>query len=163
MTVFSLYFLAALIALSVQSVFFKGVKPDLVLILVFFYALKYGQMKGVLFGALMGLLVDFSSGVILGPHMMSKIFIGYFAASIRQKMFQWNIVLHTIMIIVFSIFDVLFIIVCLGTFADIAVTNRSMKVLIIQVLFTVVVSIIVYHFMLPEKDELLSRKEQSWG
>jgi rod shape-determining protein MreD len=153
MKIFSIYFLVAIFALSIQSVFFTGVKPDSTLILVFFYSLRYGQTKGVLFGALSGLLVDISSGFIIGPHMMSKVFAGYFSASIRQKMFWWNIIINTLMVVILSFIDILLIYICLETFADVSFANRAIVSPIKQVIFTTAISIVVYPILSPEKDE----------
>ena len=152
MIIFSFYIIIALLSLSVQAVLFKGIKPDIVLILVFFYSLRYGRMKGLAYGAVAGLLVDFSSGFILGPNMMSKIFIGYLIPSIRQKMFQWNIIINTLIIIVFCVVDMLLVYICLETFADISFGNREIETLIIPVIYTTGISILVYPFLKPEKE-----------
>ena len=76
MKAFLLYFFIAILALSVQAVLFKGTKPDFVFILVFSYSLRYGQLKGMAYGALTGLMIDFASGFILGPNIISKAFTG---------------------------------------------------------------------------------------
>ena len=55
---FLLYLVFAYLALSVQAIFFKGIKPDLILVLVCFYALGHDHLKGVAYGALTGLLID---------------------------------------------------------------------------------------------------------
>ena len=152
MIIFFFYFIIALLSLSVQAVVFKGIKPDIILILVFFYSLRYGQMKGIVYGAVAGLLVDFSSGFILGPHIMSKVFIGYLIPSIRQKMFQWNITINTVMIILFCVVDMFLVYICLETFEDISFTNWALETLIMKVIYTAVMSMLVYPFLKSEKD-----------
>ncbi|NOZ69491.1 MAG: hypothetical protein GXP46_09695 [Deferribacteres bacterium] len=66
---FLLYLAVAYLAVSVQAVFFKGIKPDFVLVLVCFYSLKYGGLKGVTYGALTGLLIDTVNGFLSSAPM----------------------------------------------------------------------------------------------
>ena len=86
---FLLYLFLAYVALSVQAIFFENVKPDLVLILVCFYAVRHGQLKGVAYGALTGLLIDTAGGFILGPHIVSKSLAAFLIRSVRENIFQW--------------------------------------------------------------------------
>lgn len=158
MKVFTFYFFLALLALSIQATLFKGVKPDSVLILVYFYSLRYGQIKGMTYGAVTGLLVDFTSGFILGPNIISKVFEGYFVPSIRQKLFHWNVIISTGVISIFSIIDILIAYVCLETFANISFVDRPLWVLIIQIVYTTVFSLILYPVLNPEKDDELGFK-----
>lgn len=53
--------------------------PDLVLILLVYYALLNGQMFGTLTGAVFGLLFDLFSGNLLGLAMFSKTIAGFTA------------------------------------------------------------------------------------
>lgn len=144
MKAFLFYFFIALFALSVQAALFKGIKPDSILVLVYFYSLRYGQIKGMTYGALTGLLVDFASGLILGPNIISKAFVGYFITSIRRRLFQWNVVINTGMVAIFSLLDILIVYVCLETFANISFVNRPLWTLIIQVVYTAVISLVLY-------------------
>ncbi len=155
MKAFLLYFLIALLTLSLQAVLFKGIKPDFVIILVFFYSLRYGSLKGMAYGALTGLLIDFASGFILGPNIISKAFAGYMVTSVRQKVFQWNIIINTVMIVIFSIIDIFLIYICIETFANISSANVSLKTSILQVVYTMIISLLFYPALNPEKENSL--------
>lgn len=153
-----LYFFAALFALSVQSTLFKGAKPDFVFILIFFYSLRYGGRKGMIFGALIGLLIDFSSGFILGPNIISKAFVGYLIPMVRQKLFQWNIIINTVMVVFFSVMEIVLIYVCLETFTDMSFVNRSLGVFVVQIVYVMIISMLVYPVLNPEKYRSASLK-----
>lgn len=150
MKTFLLYVFIALLAISIQATLFKGTKPDLILILVYSYSLRYGQIKGMTYGALTGLMIDFTSGFILGPNIISKAFIGYLTSSVRQKLFQWNIIINTVMIAVSSVFDIVLVYVNLETFADISFVNRPLEPLIMQVVSTAVIGMILYPVLFRE-------------
>ena len=152
MRAFLFYFFLALLFLSVQATIFEVTKPDFVLVLVCFYSLKYGQTRGVTYGALTGLLIDSASGFILGPNILSKFLIGFMITSIRQKLFQWNIIISTLLIAIFSLADIFLVYICLKTFAGISFVNRPMGISIMQIVYTAAVGFILYPFLNPEKN-----------
>ncbi len=152
MKTFSLYLFIALLSISVQATLFKGTRPDFVLVLVCFYSLKHGQIKGTTYGALTGLLIDSASGFILGPNILTKSLTGFFMNSIRQKLFQWNVFISTAVIGIFSFIDIFLVYICLETFADISFVNRPVGLSIMQVIYTTGVGLILYPVLNPEKD-----------
>ena len=149
---FLLYLFFAYSALSVQAVFFRNVKPDFVLILVCFYSVRHGQLKGVAYGALTGLIIDIAGGVILGPHMISKSFAAFLIRSVREKIFQWNIVISTLMIAVLSILDFLIVYVCLEVFSGVSHVNMPWNIYVMGIVYTVAASLVVYGFFKQEKE-----------
>ncbi len=152
MRAFLFYFFLALLFLSVQATIFKVTKPDFVLVLVCFYSLKYGRTKGVTYGALTGLLIDSASGFILGPNILSKFFTGFMIISIRQKLFQWNIIISTLLIAFFSLADIFLVYVCLKTFAGVSFVNRPLGISIMQIVYTTAAGFILYPLLNPEKN-----------
>jgi rod shape-determining protein MreD len=153
MKAFLFYFFLALLFLSVQATIFKVTKPDFVLVLVCFYSLKYGQTRGVTYGALTGLLIDSASGFILGPNILSKFLTGFMIISIRQKLFQWNIIISTLLIAIFSLADIFLVYICLKTFAGISFVNRPLRISIMQIVYTTAVGFILYPLLNPEKND----------
>ena len=55
----------------------NGVIPDLIIILLAFYALKMGQLHGTILGFIYGLLFDLITGGLLGSSMLSKTVTGF--------------------------------------------------------------------------------------
>lgn len=153
MKAFLFYFFLALLFLSVQATIFKVTKPDFVLVLVYFYSLKYGRTRGVTYGALTGLLIDSASGFILGPNILSKFLTGFMIISIRQKLFQWNIIISTLLIAIFSLADIFLVYICLKTFAGISFVNRPLGILIMQIVYTTAVGFMLYPLLNPEKND----------
>lgn len=153
MRAFLFYLFLALLFLSVQATIFKVTKPDFVLVLVCFYSLKYGQARGATYGALTGLLIDSASGFILGPNILSKFLTGFMIISIRQKLFQWNIIISTLLIAIFSLADIFLVYICLKTFAGISFVNRPLRISIMQIVYTTAVGFILYPLLNPEKND----------
>lgn len=144
---FILYLIIAFFALSLQATVFPHTRPDLVLVLVCFYSLREGQMKGMAYGAMTGLLVDSAGGFIIGPNILSKSIAGFLFNLIRQKFFFWNIVLNTLLITLFSIIDISLVRTCLETFLGMSFVSRPLEVSIMVVLYTTVAGLIAYPFL----------------
>ncbi len=152
MKTFLFYLIFAYITLSIQAIFFKGVKPDFVLVLVCFYSLKHGQIKGVAFGALTGLLIDTASGFILGPNIISKSFAGFIIRTIRDNMFQWNVFINSSVIAVLSVVNILLIYLFLETFPKVSFINRPWEISVKEIIYTIVAALILYAILKPGKD-----------
>ena len=156
MKAFSFYLLLAVVSLSVQATLLKGLKPDFILILVCYYSLKYGQMRGMAYGAFTGFLIDSASGFIFGPNILTKSLAGFFMYSVRQKLFQWNIIITMLMIGIFSLADIFLVYICFETFLGISLANKPFRALVMQAVYTMMFSAVLYPLLKPEEDDELS-------
>lgn len=152
MKTFLPYLIMALFAIAIQATLFTGVKPDIVLVLVCFYSIKFGGIKGMTYGALTGLIIDSVNGYAIGPHMLSKALAGFLSASIREKFFGWNLFLNTSLILLLSVIDNLIVYICLETFTTISFAERSWAPSILQVVYTTITGLILYPVMKPKWD-----------
>jgi rod shape-determining protein MreD len=99
---------AAIILLTVLiqgSVSFIHIKLNLTVILVCYIGMKRGEIPGMFFGALIGLIEDIISGVLLGPNILSKGLIGYLSSSLYRKLFVWTPLLGAINIFSLTFLD----------------------------------------------------------
>ncbi len=147
-----LYLAFAYLALSLQALFFRGVKPDLALILVCFFSLKHGGLKGVTYGALTGMLIDTVNGFILGPHILSKSLAAFLIRAVRDNIFQWNILINTLAVAAMSVVNIFIVYICLETFAKISFVNRPWSISAGEVAYTVAASLALYAFFRPEQE-----------
>ncbi len=152
MKTFSEYLLFAYLALAAQAIFFKGTKPDFILIIVCFYALRHGQVKGVVYGAVTGLLLDTVSGVVLGPNIISKSIAGLLISTIRSRVFQWNLLVNTLVVALLSVADIFLVYICLETFSEVSFVNRSWGISGVQIIYTTISAVILYAVFNPMKD-----------
>lgn len=141
---FVFYIILALFVLSIQATIFPHVRPDLVLVLVCFYSLREGQMKGMAYGAVTGLLIDSASGFIIGPNILSKSVAGFLFSLIRQKFFFWNAPLNTLLIGLFSIIDIFIVKISLEIFMGMSFASRASGISIMVILYTTIAGLITY-------------------
>jgi len=87
------------------SVSFIHIKLNLTVILVCYIGMKRGEIPGMFFGALIGLIEDIISGSLLGPNILSKGLIGYLSSSLYKKLFIWTPLLGVINIFSLTFLD----------------------------------------------------------
>lgn len=157
MRAFLLYLLLALFAIALQGTLLSGgTKPDFVLIFVIFYALKQGQLRGVVYGALTGLLIDSANGLILGPNILSKALIGYSVPFFRKKLFEWNSIVSAFFILVFSLFDLFLNYLCFTTFRGMPILSGAVKIAVLHIIATTVAGLFLYFPLHPERGQRAS-------
>lgn len=89
-----LIILSAFLLESRISIF--GTQPDLAAAIAYYFGLKNGETKGMLFGSFIGLIGDSLSGGILGPNILGKGMVGFFSAFMSGSFFRWTPVLGVI-------------------------------------------------------------------
>jgi rod shape-determining protein MreD len=87
------------------SVSLFDVTPNFTVILACYAGIREGEVKGLLFGSLIGIIEDSLSGNLLGPHLLSKGLTGYLAAFLYGKIFVWTPVLGILTIMVLTVVD----------------------------------------------------------
>jgi rod shape-determining protein MreD len=96
----------------VPVIAFSGVVPDLLMLALFFLALKAGQMPSVWAGFLLGLAQDLFSPSILGQNALSKSVAGFFAGFFNERMMRVDIMGQIILLFVtFLLNDAVYFIV----------------------------------------------------
>ena len=82
-----------------------GVIPDLTLIWVVYCGVHYSRTMGIGSGVVMGILQDSLSGGLLGLNTLSKSFIGFFFAALKDKFFVEGVVPIAFFLVASSLFD----------------------------------------------------------
>lgn len=90
-----LWFVAVFLAFLLQGrISLLGVIPNLTVLLVYYAGIKYGEIRGLIAGILIGYLEDSLSYSIIGPNLLSKAVIGFFSAFfVTGGFFRWTIML----------------------------------------------------------------------
>ncbi|MBI4654213.1 MAG: rod shape-determining protein MreD [Nitrospirae bacterium] len=164
---FLIYLVMALLSIVIQATLFSGIKPDIVIILICFYSIKFGQINGMIYGALTGVIIDSISGFAIGPNIISKTLAGFFSASIRQKFIGWGLFLNTAMIIFISIIDILVVYTGFKIFTPLdskhltgftttSFTEGHLIPLVLHVLYTAIMSMLLYFIMIKKPKDALT-------
>jgi len=141
---FITYTAIALLALSVEAAFLPSVSPDIVLVLVCSYALRYGRLRGVVYACTCGFVLDSIQGILIGPNILSKSLAAYYIRMIRENIIHWNIFIHLVLMSILSIMDIILVRFIGEYFSDILASYNTIGSMTKEVLFTVTVSLLLY-------------------
>lgn len=87
----------------IPSISIMGVKPDLLVLVLFMMAIKTGTMPAIYVGFLLGLAQDLYSPSILGQCALAKTLAGFFASLFNEKIMRLDPI-FLIVILVFTFF-----------------------------------------------------------
>jgi rod shape-determining protein MreD len=89
-----------------------GAKPDLVMIILFFFSIRYGVMPGLFMGFLLGLTQDLYTPAILGQNALTKTLVGACIGLFNEKIMRTDPFVKTIILFVmFLVNDSIFLLI----------------------------------------------------
>lgn len=102
--------LIVVILFSIQTTWLEmfsvgGVIPDLALIWVVYCCVHCSRAMGIGSGIVMGIFQDSLSGGLLGVNTLSKSFIGFFFATLKDKFYVEGVIPIAFFLILSSLFD----------------------------------------------------------
>jgi rod shape-determining protein MreD len=109
--------LAFMVSLILQTSFIPvvsiaGIKPDLLLITLFFFSIKYGVMPGIFVGFFLGLGQDLFSPSLLGQNALTKTVAGALIGLFNERTMRSDpLIKSALLLVAFVIHDALFLIV----------------------------------------------------
>lgn len=101
--IYAILILTAFVLETQISVF--GVRPDITVVLVYYFGIKNGPVKGIAFGAFLGMAADSLSGGMLGPNLLSKGASGYLASLLSHGFFRWTPIFGLISLMAITALD----------------------------------------------------------
>ncbi len=134
-----------IIILIIQSTRFDfwsiyGVKPDLVLLLLFVISFREGSITGTVFGFIGGLAQDFFSNGLLGSGAFAKSLWGFLAGKSNQRLDTHSMVVQIGLLFCISIFDGLLIHAIIGILRNsISFKERNVYFIFFQAIYNCLV------------------------
>jgi len=142
----SIIFLAFLLESRI-SVF--GVAPNLAAAITYYFGLRNGETKGILFGSFIGLVGDGLSGGIIGPNLLGKGLVGFFAAFMSGSFFRWTPMLGMIGIAILTALDGIIVFIMRTVFEHTPTsTTNAISVIFISAIMNSLLGI----FLRPRKE-----------
>jgi len=115
----AILFLAAVLQVSSGfALSVHGVRPGFVFIAVYAFAFRAGSGRGMLYGAIGGLILDCLSGGLLGLMLSGYALSGFLAGRLGNRVFNVGDAANFLGILVLGLVQGLYAAVVLGTFID---------------------------------------------
>ncbi len=146
---FSLIVLAALI---VQASFpdrlsLMGVKPDLILLLVIFYAVHQGSRAGIICGMLLGLAVDSLSAGIVGVNVFCYGMVGLLSGMFKDRVYAGNLFAKIILAVTGTLLAMTMYYLIAGQIHRLPSPGRAVSIVLIAALYTTIVNLLLFDFI----------------
>ncbi|MEQ8200912.1 MAG: rod shape-determining protein MreD [Syntrophomonadaceae bacterium] len=138
------------LALFLQTTFFRavsiqGVVPDLLLILVIFYAVFSGSTKGAVYGAACGLWEDLYLGRIIGVNAICKGLTAFILGRMQGSVFQDNILVGVIGVLAGTVINsFLLFIISLIAIPGFGLDRALLADVVFQGVYNVIISVPLY-------------------
>ena len=122
--------------------------PNIILIIVFTYGLLYGESIGIITGIICGLLFDMYFDEVFGVYVLIYALIGYANGSLHSSFYGDSISLPMILSVVNSfVFNLYIYVIHFLTRGRFEIVYCLFQVIIPNVLFTLITTIIIYKFL----------------
>lgn len=160
-------FFIILISFLLQSTLFVKLKfgavsPNLMLVVTFSFGFMRGRKSGIAVGAISGLLVDIFWGQLLGFHTLLYTVIGYLNGSFERLFYDEDIKLPIVLIsaseFLYGICIYVFVYMLQG---DFAFGTYLFSIIIPELVYTILVTLILYQVILHINRKLESEEQRS--
>ena len=160
-------FFIILISFLLQSTLFVKLKfgavsPNLMLVVTSSFGFMRGRKSGIAVGAISGLLVDIFWGQLLGFHTLLYTVIGYLNGSFERLFYDEDIKLPIVLIsaseFLYGICIYVFLYMLQG---DFAFGTYLFSIIIPELVYTILVTLILYQVILHINRKLESEEQRS--
>ena len=160
-------FFIILISFLLQSTLFVKLKfgavsPNLMLVVTSSFGFLRGRKSGIAVGAISGLLVDIFWGQLLGFHTLLYTVIGYLNGSFERLFYDEDIKLPIVLIsaseFLYGICIYVFVYMLQG---DFAFGTYLFSIIIPELVYTILVTLILYQVILHINRKLESEEQRS--
>jgi rod shape-determining protein MreD len=122
--------LVALVAVVAQTTLIPvltvtGVAPDLVFLLVVFFALQRGTTLGLWMGFSLGVLQDVAGGGPLGLNGLILLGVAYLVGRLRTRLFKENLPAQILIVLILTWFHQFLMFFCMNTVLEAEFTVRD--------------------------------------
>ena len=162
-------FFIILISFLLQSTLFVKLKfgavsPNLMLVVTSSFGFMRGRKSGIAVGAISGLLVDIFWGQLLGFHTLLYTVIGYLNGSFERLFYDEDVKLPIVLIsaseFLYGICIYVFVYMLQG---DFAFGTYLFSIIIPELVYTILVTLILYQVILHINRKLESEEQRSYS
>ena len=159
--------LLIIISFLLQSVIFsyhnvRGIAPNLLLIVTMSFGIMRGRREGLLTGFVSGFLYDIFFGTLLGPYTFLFMIIGYLNGAFHKQYLMEDVMMPVFIITVDE-----FVFCFVEYILTFLLRNRTnlffyvRKVFFPQILYTVIITIIIYRLYVWINKAIKKRVEEN--
>ena len=155
----SLIALTALQGSVLNPIVVKGIRPDFILIAVYFFGSGYGDIRGGLLGAVIGFIMDVISAGPVYINIFTKFFAGYLAGIIERGVQNPGFALHSSLLFMLSLIQSTGILIAYLFLGTVRFPEDIIYIAIPQAILDGALGGFVYLLVFRKKKDFVSRWE----
>lgn len=158
---FTILFSLIVQLLCVEYLLIFGVGPQILLISVIFFSLRYGVLFGEIYGFITGLFLDMFAVSIFGVHGLVFMFVGYIYGNFSKKLNESKIGVQMLLVFIAACLHIGFMVLISVVFTSRA--NISNTAIVAGPLYTTVLSpflIKIYNLWIDIVEKWSGKKNQ---
>lgn len=148
--------LALLIIFVLQSTLLsfieiKGVKPDILLIVIVIFSVFGGSLEGSIYGLIGGILQDIFFGHAVGFNMLIYMLIGFIFGEISKNLFKEKFVTVMSMVVLATFIKHVIYILLMVIMDSLVPLSPLIFAILIEAFYNAIISYIIFYFIIKYK------------
>jgi len=145
--VIAIFLYAIINTIYVRYFDIMGIKPNINAIIIVLIGLNMGMTKGMWYGLYLGFLVDMLIGTNLGLNALIYMYIGYISGALAKKMYNENIFISAVAIMLADIFYSVVIYFTYYLPKDYGFLKYAIRLLLPEAVYTLGIYLTIYALM----------------
>ncbi len=141
------YFMLIFQATLINSISIASVKPEIILLLVVFFALYNGSKAGMFCGMILGLCVDVLSGGIVGINSFVLGCLGFLCGFLKERVYTMHLLTRMLIPMVSCIFSLFLYYIIAVHFYRLPLLTDNFGILLGTIAYTIVFNIFFSSFL----------------
>ncbi len=141
------YFMLLFQATLINSISIARVKPEVILLLVVFFALYNGSRAGMFCGMILGLCLDVLSGGIVGINSLILGCAGFFCGLLKERVYTAHLLTRMLIPMITCIFSLVFYYIIAGYFYRLPLLTDNFGIVLGTIVYTTVFNMFFSSFL----------------
>lgn len=145
-----------------KSLALANISPNLLIVLVSSFGFMRGKKSGLIIGFLAGLLIDISSGEVIGFNALLYMYIGYFNGFFKKIFYPEDVKLPMVLIagsdLLYGLLIYFFLFLFRGRFEFV---YYLVHIIIPELIYTILVTLVLYRVILLINNKLEESEKRS--
>ncbi|MCK4994873.1 MAG: rod shape-determining protein MreD [Candidatus Omnitrophica bacterium] len=141
------YFMLIFQCTLINSISIAAIKPEIILLLVVFFALYNGSRAGMFCGMILGLCLDVLSGGIIGINSFILGCAGFFCGQLKERLYTVHLLTRILIPMISCMFSICLYYIIAGNFYHLPLLSDNLGTIFGTIAYTTIFNVIFSLFL----------------